>query len=164
MIVVKYLSFVMRADNHGEGGVLALLALSQREGSTPPRARYLAFLVALGGTALLYGDGMITPAISVLSAVEGLDVAMPGVSPYLWPIALVILIGLFLFQSRGTERIGASFGVISLVWFAAIALAALPWIFREPQILSASIRSTPRTCCSPRRVRACSCWARSCCA
>ncbi len=137
VVVVKYLGFVMRAHNHGEGGVLALLALSQRQGSTPARARYLAFLVALAGTALLYGDGMITPAISVLSAIEGLDVALPGVSPYLWPIALVILIALFLFQRRGTEWIGAWFGVIALLWFASIALAGLPWLFREPQILAA---------------------------
>ena len=137
VVVVKYLSFVMRADNHGEGGVLALLALSQQEQSTPKRFRYLAFLVALGGTALLYGDGMITPAISVLSAIEGLDVALPGVSPYVWPIALVILIGLFVFQRGGSARIGAWFGPISVIWFAAIAVAGLPWLVREPQIFAA---------------------------
>ena len=137
VVVVKYLAFVMREHNHGEGGILALLALFQQQESTPARSRYAAFLIALAGTALLYGDGMITPAISVLSAVEGLDVAVPGLSPLVWPIALVILVALFLFQSRGTERIGAWFGVVSLVWFATIAASGLPWLFREPEILLA---------------------------
>jgi KUP system potassium uptake protein len=137
VVVIKYLTVVMRADNHGEGGVLALLALGHRDPSLAPRVRRLAFLVALGGTALLYGDGMITPAISVLSAVEGLDVARPGLSPYIWPIALVILVALFLVQARGTERIGAWFGPIALLWFVSIGVAAAPWIFREPQILQA---------------------------
>ncbi|MFI5315811.1 MAG: potassium transporter Kup [Myxococcota bacterium] len=138
VVVVKYLSFVMRADNHGEGGVLALMALVQRPSGGSARFRTIAFLVALAGTALLYGDGMITPAISVLSAVEGLDVALPGVSPLIWPIALVILVALFLVQRSGTARIGAWFGPISLVWFAAIAAFGLPWIAREPHVLSAA--------------------------
>jgi KUP system potassium uptake protein len=137
VVIVKYLSFVMRADNHGEGGVLALLALGQQQRSIPTHLRYGAYLVALAGTALLYGDGMITPAISVLSAVEGLDIAIPGLSPYIWPIALFILVGVFLVQRRGTQRIGAWFGPIALLWFASIALAALPWLFREPAIFAA---------------------------
>ena len=137
VVVVKYLSFVMRAENHGEGGVLALMALVQRAYDRAPRFRTVAFLVALAGTALLYGDGMITPAISVLSAVEGLEIALPGMTPLVWPTALVILILLFLVQRHGTSRIGAWFGPISLVWFTAIATAGIPWILREPRILSA---------------------------
>ena len=137
VVVLKYLTFVMRADNHGEGGVLALMALVQRPSGGSARFRTIAFLVALAGTALLYGDGMITPAISVLSAVEGLDVALPGISPLIWPIALVILVALFLVQRSGTSRIGAWFGPISIVWFAAIAACGLPWIVREPQVLAA---------------------------
>ena len=136
VVVVKYLTFVMRADNHGEGGVLSLLALVQRE-ATSARFHRVAFLVALAGTALLYGDGMITPAISVLSAIEGLDVAQPGLSPLIWPIALVILVALFLIQRRGTAALGAWFGPISLAWFAAIGLAGFPWIWRYPEILAA---------------------------
>ncbi len=137
VVSIKYLTFVMRADNSGEGGVLALLALGQRDPSLGRRVRRISFLVALGGTALLYGDGMITPAISVLSAIEGLDVAKPGLSPYLWPIALVILVALFVFQRKGTERLGTWFGPIALAWFVAMANAGLPWVFREPQILAA---------------------------
>jgi KUP system potassium uptake protein len=137
VVVVKYLTFVMRADNNGEGGVLALLALVQRNYPGAMRFRTLAYLVALVGTALLYGDGMITPAISVLSAVEGIDVALPGTSPLIWPTALVILVGLFVVQRGGTTRLGAWFGPISFAWFAAIAAFGLPWIVREPQVLQA---------------------------
>jgi KUP system potassium uptake protein len=137
VVMVKYLSTVMRADNHGEGGVLALLALVQRNFGSARRFTSVAFLVALAGTALLYGDGMITPAISVLSAVEGLAIALPGVSPLVWPIALCILVALFLVQRGGTARIGAWFGPISLAWFVAIALAGVPWIIREPGVVQA---------------------------
>ena len=137
VVMVKYLTTVMRADNHGEGGVLALLALVQRNFGETCRFATLAFLIALAGTALLYGDGMITPAISVLSAVEGLGIALPGVSALVWPIALCILIALFLVQRGGTARIGAWFGPISFVWFVAIALAGVPWIAREPQVFQA---------------------------
>jgi KUP system potassium uptake protein len=137
VVVAKYLSFVMRADNNGEGGVLALLALVQRNYPGALRFRTLAYMVALVGTALLYGDGMITPAISVLSAVEGIDVALPGTSPLIWPTALVILVALFLVQRGGTTRLGAWFGPISLAWFVAIAAFGLPWIVREPEVLHA---------------------------
>ena len=137
VVVVKYLTFVMRADNNGEGGVLSLLALVQRQTRSGTRFATVAFLVALIGTALLYGDGMITPAISVLSAIEGLDVAHPGLSPLIWPIALVILVGLFLLQRSGTAALGAWFGPISLAWFVGIGVAGLPWIVREPEILAA---------------------------
>ena len=138
VIVVKYLNFVMRADNNGEGGVLALLALGDRSDSARgPRARWLGVMLALFGTALLYGDSMITPAISVLSAVEGLEIALPGVESFVVYIAMALLVGLFWFQHRGTERIGAWFGPIALLWFASIGLAGLPWIVREPDVLLA---------------------------
>ena len=132
VIVVKYLTFIMRADNRGEGGILALLALLRPTGRVAP-------LVTLGlfGAALLYGDGVITPAISVLSAVEGLEVAAPSLASWVLPLTVVILTGLFLVQRRGTARVGAVFGPITLVWFASIALAGLPWVSMEPSVLAA---------------------------
>ncbi len=138
VISIKYIVFVMRADNRGEGGILALTALIFPPGG-PQRynRRYLLILLGLFGTALLYGDGMITPAISVLSAVEGLEVATPFFQPYIIPITIVILIGLFLFQSQGTERVGKIFGPLTLVWFLVLALLGLRWIVREPSILVA---------------------------
>jgi KUP system potassium uptake protein len=138
VIVVKYLSFVMRADNNGEGGVLALLALGSRgDEGRATGSRQIAILLALFGTALLYGDSMITPAISVLSAIEGLEIAIPGMERAIIYLALAVLVGLFWFQKHGTERIGAWFGPISLCWFAGIGLAGLPWIVSEPQVLTA---------------------------
>jgi KUP system potassium uptake protein len=138
IISVKYLIFVLRADNQGEGGILALAALvmpkKQREGQ-----RRKAILIALGlfGTALLYGAGMITPAISVLSAVEGLGVATPFFEHYIIPLTVVILVALFTLQSRGTEGIGKIFGPIILVWLLTIALLGISWIIRHPTVLVA---------------------------
>jgi CheY-like chemotaxis protein len=108
-------------------------------GNSPKRSARVAVLVALGlfGTSLLYGDGMITPAISVLSAVEGLEVATPAVHRFVVPITLGILVGLFLMQKRGTAKVGAIFGPATLVWFVSIALAGLPWIVRRPEVLAA---------------------------
>ncbi len=120
VVSVKYLSFVMRADNHGEGGILALLALVGPLQNPTPTKRSFVVLMGLFGAALLYGDGVITPAISVLSAVEGLQVATHGVDAFIVPIAVVILVGLFLVQKRGTASIGAVFGPAMLVWFVAI--------------------------------------------
>jgi KUP system potassium uptake protein len=141
VVSVKYVSFILRADNQGEGGVLALLALvtSRQEMGDRSRSRSRAALVVLGlfGAALLYGDGIITPAISVLSAVEGLEVATTRVHPFIVPITVVILVGLFLMQKRGTAGIGAIFGPATLVWFVSIAAAGLPWIFRRPEVLGA---------------------------
>ena len=138
VISVKYLIFVLRADNRGEGGILALAALigmrRKVERHTP---RYRLILLGLFGTALLYGDGMITPAISVLSAVEGLNVATPFLQPYVLPITVAILVGLFLFQSRGTEKVGKIFGPITLLWFVVLALLGLRWIIRQPGVLAA---------------------------
>jgi KUP system potassium uptake protein len=142
VVTIKYLLFVMRADNEGEGGVLALLALAvgtsgKKKADPPnPRARTLVVL-GLFGAALLYGDGVITPAISVLSAVEGLTVATDTFSPVVVPITCAILIALFLVQKRGTGGIGTVFGPVTLLWFVAIALTGVPWIARHPAVLGA---------------------------
>jgi KUP system potassium uptake protein len=136
IISIKYLLFVMRADNKGEGGILALTALVMpRRG---PIAAKAGLLVALGifGTALLYGDGIITPAISVLSAVEGLEEVSPAFSSWVIPIAIVILLGLFMVQKRGTGTVGKVFGPIMLVWFATLALLGLSKIIEEPGIFA----------------------------
>src|SRR5262249_23527672 len=132
-VSIKYLLFVMRADNQGEGGILALVALIRS------KAGKLAHpgLVMLGlfGAALLYGDGMITPAISVLSAVEGLGVATQVFEPFVVPITVVILILLFFAQKRGTGGIGAVFGPIMIVWFITLIALGLPHIFENPVVL-----------------------------
>jgi KUP system potassium uptake protein len=137
VISFKYLVFVMRADNRGEGGILALMSLVRARGSGSSQARL--FLVALGlfGAALLYGDGMITPAISVLSAVEGIDVATPVFRPYIVPATIVVIIVLFVLQRAGTARVGAMFGPVMLVWFAVIAILGVMQIVQEPHVLGA---------------------------
>jgi KUP system potassium uptake protein len=141
VISIKYVAIVMRADNQGEGGVLALTSLIP--GRTGRSGRGLAvgrpILIALGifGTALLYGDGMITPAISVLGAIEGLEVATPLFAPYVVPITVSILIGLFLIQKYGTHRVGGLFGPIMIVWFVTLAALGIMWIARLPAVLSA---------------------------
>ena len=136
IISLKYLAFVMRADNHGEGGILALLALLAPWHQKSLQGRVLLF-VGLFGAALLYGDGAITPAISVLSAVEGLELAAPGLTPYVLPITIGVLVLLFRFQKRGTSRIGSVFGPVMLLWFATLALLGGAWIARAPQVLGA---------------------------
>jgi KUP system potassium uptake protein len=137
VVVVKYLTFILRADNHGEGGVLALLTLARRKGRSVSARKGILLWFGLAGAALLFADGMITPAISVLSAVEGLEVAAPGIHPLVIPISILILIGLFSVQKRGTGRLGALFGPAVLVWFASIAAVATPWILSHPEILLA---------------------------
>jgi KUP system potassium uptake protein len=133
----KYLTFILRADNHGEGGIIALLALVRPEKRTRNRRRLALVSVGLFGASLLYGDGMITPAISVMSAVEGLEVATPVFGPYVVPITIVILAGLFLIQRRGTARIGALFGPITLLWLLVIAALGIRGLLREPGVLAA---------------------------
>jgi len=135
VISVKYLIFVMRADNRGEGGIMALMALIRRERSSFRRGTLIAF--GLFGAALLYGDGMITPAISVLSAIEGLEVATPVFSPYIVPITIAVLIVLFLVQRVGTGKVGAMFGPVMMVWFFTIAALGIPHIIEEPHVLLA---------------------------
>jgi KUP system potassium uptake protein len=144
VVVVKYMAFVMRADNHGEGGVLALLALVTDQGSNPKakgetgaRRRGVLILLGVFGAALLLADGMITPVISVLGALEGLDVATPLFRPYIVPLAVAILVVLFAVQRRGTAGVGRIFGPAMLVWFAAIAAAGLPQVLARPQVLAA---------------------------
>lgn len=136
IISLKYLLFVMRADNHGEGGILALLALLAPWHDRSRKSRLLLF-VGLFGAALLYGDGAITPAISVLSAVEGLEIAAPGLKPYVLPITILVLVLLFRFQKSGTSRIGTVFGPVMLLWFAILALLGISWIARAPEVLAA---------------------------
>ncbi|MET0342520.1 MAG: KUP/HAK/KT family potassium transporter, partial [Polyangiales bacterium] len=137
VVVVKYLTFILRADNNGEGGVLALLTLARRKGRSISARKGVLLWCGLAGAALLLADGMITPAITVLSAVEGLEVAAPGVRPLVLPIAIVILIILFSVQKRGTGRIGALFGPAVMVWFISISVVSAPWILREPKIFQA---------------------------
>jgi KUP system potassium uptake protein len=137
VITVKYVLFVMRADNHGEGGILALMAMA--ETGARGNARLIAVIALLGlfGAALFYGDGMITPAISVLSAVEGLEVAEPNLQRFVIPITLAVLLLLFAYQRRGTSKVGALFGPVMLVWFAVLALLGLRQIVARPGILEA---------------------------
>jgi KUP system potassium uptake protein len=132
VVSVKYLIFVMRLDNRGEGGIVALLALLRQK-----RRRGLVVALGLFGAALLYGDGVITPAISVLSAAEGFEVATSAFRPYVLPATLLILFLLFFFQKYGTARVGGVFGPIMLVWFATIATLGALEILREPSILRA---------------------------
>jgi len=136
IISLKYLLFVMRADNHGEGGILALLALLAPWRDHARKSRVILF-IGLFGAALLYGDGAITPAISVLSAVEGVEIATPGLKPYVLPITVAVLVLLFRFQKRGSSRIGTVFGPVMLLWFATLALLGISWIVREPKVLAA---------------------------
>jgi KUP system potassium uptake protein len=138
VVVIKYLTFVMRADNHGDGGILALLALvTPRGNGQPTRRRFALLLLGLVGAALLWADGMITPSITVLGAIEGLEVATPVFRPFVVPISLAILVGLFIVQKRGTGRIGAMFGPIMMLWFVSIAVLGARWIVREPRVLEA---------------------------
>lgn len=138
VISVKYLVFILRADNHGEGGILALTSLI-----TPThalrRGRWGLVILGLFGTALLYGDGMITPAISVLSAVEGLGVVTPWFDPFVIPITILILAGLFLIQRHGTARVGRVFGPVMLLWFVTLAVLGVAQIVRDPGVLRAAL-------------------------
>jgi len=137
VVTLKYVSFIMRANNKGEGGIIALMTLALHNGD--PASRRQKILIALGlfGAALFYGDGVITPAISVLSAVEGLELVTPAFKPFILPITLAILIGLFIFQRRGTASVGALFGPIMLLWFAVLAVLGLLGIAQNPQVLAA---------------------------
>jgi KUP system potassium uptake protein len=138
IVTFKYLTVVMRADNQGEGGILALLALVRPHGDGRPSKKY-RWLVAVGlfGAALLYGDGIITPAISVLGAVEGLAVATPALQRWIVPIAVVIISGLFAVQRRGTAGIGTVFGPVTIIWFVCIAVLGVMGIMRHPSVLVA---------------------------
>jgi len=136
VVTLKYVIFVMRADNRGEGGIMALMALVLRSAADRPYAKLL-MLFGLFGAALFYGDSVITPAISVLSAVEGLEIVTPAFKPYILPIALAVLIGLFVMQKYGTSKIGKLFGPIMVLWFSCLALLGLINIANSPQVLAA---------------------------
>ncbi|MBI5244431.1 MAG: potassium transporter Kup [Elusimicrobia bacterium] len=136
LVTLKYHVYVLRADNKGEGGILAMMALARR-GETSRRMQKLILALGLFGAALLYGDGMITPAISVLSAVEGLEVATPLFAPYVIPITVGILIALFSIQRRGTTKVGLLFGPVIMVWFLFIAALGAAAVARNPTVLAA---------------------------
>ena len=135
VVTIKYVFVIMRADNNGEGGLLALTALVLRDKPAASRLRWAIMAAGLIGAALFYGDGVITPAISVLSAVEGLKVATPIFDPYVVPISLALLAGLFLVQRHGTAAIGGLFGPIMLLWFAVLALLGLWNVAQHPAVL-----------------------------
>jgi KUP system potassium uptake protein len=136
VVTLKYHVYVLRADNHGEGGILALMALARSEGSFA-RREWLIVVLGLFGAALLYGDGMITPAISVLSATEGLEVAAPMLAPFVVPLTVAILIALFAFQRRGTAGVGSVFGPIILIWFAILGALGIGGILHDPSVFRA---------------------------
>ncbi len=135
IVSIKYVVLVLRADNHGEGGLVAMLALASQSVKHRPELRRVLLIIGIFGTCLFYGDGVITPAISVLSAVEGLEVISPAFKRYVIPITLVILFGLFAVQKRGTTGIGKFFGPITVVWFAVLAVLGVSHIVDHPEIL-----------------------------
>lgn len=136
VVSIKYLLLVMRADNNGEGGILALLALVQSDTSrSGPRTGLMLFWLGVIGAGFIFGDGVITPAISVLSAVEGLEVVTPALSDLVIPITMLILLGLFIMQKRGAGRLGDLFGPVTLIWFLSLSVLGLRGILMEPQIL-----------------------------
>jgi KUP system potassium uptake protein len=137
VVSLKYLLFILRADNKGEGGIMALMALAQRSVRHVPHLRMTIIVLGIFGAALFYGDGVITPAISVLSAVEGLEIAAPGLQRWVIPITIAVIVALFSVQRHGTSRIGAVFGPVCLVWFVSIAGLGILGITRYPDVLRA---------------------------
>jgi len=137
VVSIKYVALIMRADNHGEGGLMALLAMASQSVKDQPRLRRVLLMVGVFGVALFFGDGIITPAISVLSAVEGLEIVTPAAKPYVVPISLVVLVILFTVQRRGTADIGKFFGPITVVWFLAIGVFGLLQVIQNPHVLVA---------------------------
>ncbi len=137
IVSLKYVTLIMRADNNGEGGLIAMLALATNAVNDKPKLRRWLLAVGIFGTAIFYGDGVITPAISVLSAVEGLELLSPAFKPYIMPIALVVIFGLFYVQKNGTTGIGRLFGPVCVVWFVTIAALGIPHILAHPEVLAA---------------------------
>ncbi len=137
LVTLKYVTLVLRADYRGEGGAMALMALTRRAVGSSNRLRAFVLAAGLIGTALFFGDAMLTPAISVLSAIEGLEIATPVFRPYVVPVALAVIVGLFLVQSRGTGSVGRLFGPIMLLWFTVLGLLGLWMIVRSPHVLAA---------------------------
>ncbi|MGH8440019.1 MAG: potassium transporter Kup [Pseudomonas sp.] len=137
VVTIKYVLFVLRADNQGEGGIMALTALARRAAAPYPRLSRVLVLLGLFGAALFYGDSMITPAISVLSAVEGLQLAFDGIEHWVVPLAVVVLVALFLIQKHGTARIGILFGPVMVLWFSVLGALGVYGIVQRPEVLLA---------------------------
>ncbi len=137
VVTVKYVTIIMRADNDGEGGIMALMALAQRSLPKAPRSSYVVGILGVLGASLFFGDGVITPAISVLSAVEGLEVVAPRLSNWIVPITLLVLVSVFATQRFGTAKVGKIFGPITVVWFLALAVLGVFNILHEPEVLNA---------------------------
>lgn len=137
VVTLKYVLLILRADNRGEGGIMALTALAANAAGTNRRRRTALMLTGLCGAALFYGDSVITPAISVLSAVEGLELVAPGLKPYVLPLSLAVLVGLFMVQRYGTGVVGKLFGPVITLWFAVLAATGVAQIAQEPAILAA---------------------------
>jgi len=137
VVSLKYVVFIMRADNKGEGGIMALMALAQRSVREKPKLRWVLAILGIFGASLFYGDGVITPAISVLSAVEGVKVAAPALAHWVVPVTAVILFFLFALQRHGTAKVGSVFGPVMIVWFVTIALLGVHLIVQNPQVLRA---------------------------
>ena len=137
VVSFKYMAFILRADNQGEGGIMALTALARRASARYPKLQMTMVVFGLFGAALFYGDSMITPAISVLSAMEGLELAFDGIEHWVVPMALVVLVALFLIQRHGTARIGVLFGPVMVTWFVVLGLLGIRGIMHQPEVLHA---------------------------
>jgi KUP system potassium uptake protein len=137
VVTLKYVTIIMRADNEGEGGIMALMALAQRTLPKGSRSAYVVGILAIFGASLFFGDGVITPAVSVLGAIEGLEIAAPQLNHWIVPITVAILLLLFMSQRFGTEKVGKVFGPVMMLWFLAIAVVGVSNIVKDPQVLKA---------------------------
>src|SRR5688572_10399215 len=137
VVTVKYVTIIMRADNEGERGIMALMTLAQRTLAKGSRSAYIIGILGIFGASLFFGDSVITPAITVLGAVEGLEVAAPGLHRFIVPISVVILVMVFLAQRFGTEKVGRVFGPVMLVWFTALAAIGIYNIIKAPAVIQA---------------------------
>lgn len=137
VVTLKYVTIIMRADNEGEGGIMALMALAQRTLGKTSRSFYVVGILGIFGASLFFGDGVITPAITTLSAVEGLEVAAPALHRFILPLTIVILIGLFVSQRFGSAKVGRVFGPVMVVWFLALAAIGVHNIVDAPEVIHA---------------------------
>ena len=137
VVTIKYVTIIMRADNEGEGGIMALMALAQRTLPKGSRSAYAVGILGIFGASLFFGDGVITPAVSVLSAIEGLEIAAPQLDHWIVPITVLILLALFMSQRFGTEKVGKVFGPITILWFLSLAAIGIFNIFKDPEVLKA---------------------------